>query len=108
MRLPIEGFDWDDGNWPKCAKHGLTKAEIEHALRNDPVVLPDRTASAETRFNAVGRNRAGRHLFVVFTIRENKGAPLIRAISARYMHDKEVATYEKTKGAQAVPGLQDR
>ena len=97
MDLRIERFHWDAGNWPKCGKHGLSKPEIEHALRNGPLVLIDRGGRAETRFNAVGRNQAGRHLFVVFTIRRVDGALLIRPISARYMHEKEVAGYEKTK-----------
>jgi len=53
--MKIDGFDWDEGNWPKCARHGVSKAEIEFVLLGDPQVLPDRTLlSAETRFNAVG------------------------------------------------------
>ena len=23
------GFEWDEGNWPKCGKHGVTREEIE-------------------------------------------------------------------------------
>jgi len=99
MSLRANGFDWDEGNWPKCAKHGVTRMEIEYALRHDPLVLMDRTGHAETRFNAVGRNRDGRHLFIVFTVRAVGGAVLIRPISARYMHDKEVKAYEETKKA---------
>ncbi|GAA6623292.1 hypothetical protein NUACC26_091170 [Scytonema sp. NUACC26] len=37
----------------------------------------------------------GRHIFVVFTFRKNVDENLIRPISARYMHDKEVQQYEK-------------
>ena len=96
--INISGFDWDDGNWPKCAKHGLSKDEIEFALLNTPMVKPDRTPQdSETRFNAIGRNRNGRHLFVVFTFRERDGSRLIRPISARYMHRKEVVHYEQEK-----------
>ncbi|TBN45900.1 BrnT family toxin, partial [Paracoccus sediminis] len=25
--MKIAGFDWDDGNWPKCGKHGVSRAE---------------------------------------------------------------------------------
>ncbi len=99
MGLRADGFDWDEGNWPKCAKHGVTRTEIEYALRHGPLVLMDRTGRAETRFNAVGRNREGRHLFVVFMVRAVGGAVLIRPISARYMHEKEVRAYEETKKA---------
>ena len=27
--MKIIGFDWDDGNWPKCGKHGVSREEIE-------------------------------------------------------------------------------
>jgi len=94
--MKIDGFDWDEGNWPKCAKHGVSKAEIEFVLLGDPQVLPDRTLlSAETRFNAVGTNWSGRHVFIVFALRERDGARLARPISARYMHRKEIARYEQ-------------
>jgi uncharacterized protein len=99
MNCRADGFDWDEGNWPKCAKHGLSKTEIEYALRHDPLVLMDRRGRAEQRFNAVGWNKEGRHLFVVFTVRVVNAAVLIRPISARYMHEKEVKAYEKTKKA---------
>ena len=41
--MQFSGFDWDDGNWPKCGKHGVSKAEIESLLFSKPLVLPDRT-----------------------------------------------------------------
>ena len=57
MKSSVAGFDWDEGNWPKCGKHGVSKAEIEHVLRGAPLVLPDRDPQdRETRFDAVGRN----------------------------------------------------
>lgn len=94
--MDIHGFEWDDGNWPKCAKHGVSKVEIEFVLLSDPQVLPDRTPlSEETRFNAVGTNRSGRHVFIVFAMRERNGFRLARPISARYMHRKEIARYEQ-------------
>ena len=31
--MEFDGFDWDDGNWPKCGKHGVGQAEIEALLR---------------------------------------------------------------------------
>jgi uncharacterized DUF497 family protein len=55
----------------------------------------DWTDGPETRFNAIGRNAAGRHLFIVFAVREVAGERLIRPISARYMHGKEVIHYER-------------
>jgi uncharacterized protein len=104
----VAGFDWDEGNWPKCGKHGMSKAEIEHALRSDPFILPDRCypQDRETRFDAVGRNGGGRYVFVVFTTRERAGQRFIRPISARYMHRKEIENYERQK--KAFPPLRDR
>jgi uncharacterized DUF497 family protein len=61
MRRRIAGFDRDGGNWPKCGKHGVSRAEIEHVMRNDPFILPDRhRQDRETRFDAVGKNGVGR------------------------------------------------
>lgn len=34
-------FDWDDGNTAKCAKHGLSRAEIEYALTHNARFAPD-------------------------------------------------------------------
>jgi hypothetical protein len=45
----------------------------------------------EEQFLAVGYSSDRKPLFVVFTIRSN----LIRPISARYMHKKEVLNHEK-------------
>lgn len=95
--MNVAGFDWDDGNWPKCAKHGLSKAEIEHALSHQPAVLPDRGGGDEVRFNAIGQNAEGRRLFVVFALRKVRGDMLVRPISARYMHRKEIEHYEGRK-----------
>jgi len=93
--MRVWGFDWDDGNWPKCAKHGVAKNEIEYALSHTPRVLPDRNSPAEeVRWNAVGLTEGGRHLFIVFTIRVRERRQLIRPISARFMHDKEIRRYE--------------
>jgi hypothetical protein len=50
---------------------------------------------AEERLRAVGKTSQDRYVFLVFTIREREGERLIRPISARYMHGKEVAHYEK-------------
>ncbi|WP_291004146.1 hypothetical protein [Hoeflea sp.] len=53
--MTLDGFEWDDGNWPKCAKHGVSKAEIEFALMHTPMVMPDRSpVTQEARFNAIG------------------------------------------------------
>ena len=94
LDIEFDGFDWDEGNWLKCAKHGVSQSEIERALSTNPVVLADRTGSREKRFNAIGPV-GSRYVFTVFTFRIQDGRQLIRPISARYMHAKEVARHER-------------
>ena len=94
MRNRIDGFDWDAGNWPKCAEHGLTKADIESALETAKLVVDD-PHQAEKRFRAVGFAVNGRYVFVAFTVRSREAASLIRPISARFMHRKEIESYEE-------------
>jgi hypothetical protein len=50
---------------------------------------------AEERLRAIGKTRSSRSVFLVFTLRERDGRTYIRPISARYMHRREVESYEK-------------
>lgn len=100
----ISGFDWDEGNRAKCEKHGVSLAEIEAVFARTVLVLPDEAHSqSEERVRAIGRTEAGRYVFLVFTFRERDGERLIRPISARYMHSKEIRHFEKEN-----PYLQNR
>lgn len=95
MNVAAEGFDWDAGNRQKCQKHGLSIAEIEAFLEGNPRIAPAlRHSTSEERLVAVGRNSQGRPIFVVFTFRLRDGKRLIRPLSARYMHKKEIEGYE--------------
>jgi uncharacterized DUF497 family protein len=95
MRESVAGFDWDEGNLTKCQQHGVSVAEIEGLLSRNPHVAPDLKHSAEEdRLIVVGRNAAGRPLFVAFTFRMKEGQRLVRPVSARYMHKKEAERYE--------------
>jgi uncharacterized DUF497 family protein len=86
-------FDWDAGNGRNTKR--MAVAEIEAVLRSGPGIAPDPDHSAqEDRFIAVGRNAAGRPLFVAFTFRMKNDQRLIRPVSARYMHKKEIEGYE--------------
>lgn len=58
----IAGFDWDEGNWPKCAKHGLGKDEIESVFHAGPAVQGDPTLREE-RLRAIGTAASGRHVY---------------------------------------------
>jgi uncharacterized DUF497 family protein len=94
--MEFDGFDWDDGNRSKCQKHGVSVAEIESLFQGRLLVGPDiRHSSEERRFHAIGITAKKRPLFIVFTLRPADGTLLIRPISARYMHKKEVKAHEK-------------
>jgi uncharacterized DUF497 family protein len=92
--MKIAGFDWDDGNWPKCGKHGVSREAIEEALLGNPAVMPDPN-TGESRMRAIGKTADERYVFVVFTLRRIRGQTLLRPISARYMHQKEIDHYER-------------
>jgi uncharacterized DUF497 family protein len=96
MRLvEFSGFDWDAGNREKCHKHGVSPREIEELFLGAPrVALSPRSDVQEERFIAIGRSKASRPIFVAFTFRLKHGRRLIRPISARYMHRKEVDAYD--------------
>jgi len=91
--MKTAGFDWDDGNWPKCGKHGVTQTEIEEVLLNTPAVMPD-PHPEEPRMRAIGKTSAGRYVFLVFMIRQFNNQFFLRPISARFMHQKEIDHYE--------------
>ena len=94
--IGFAGFDWDEGNRAKCQKHGVSIAEIEAMLRGGPRLAPaPRRSASEDRLIAIGRTPAGRALFVALTFRNKGGEWLIRPVSARYMHRKEIEAYEK-------------
>ncbi len=92
----IAGVDWDSGNARKSVdKHGVGQAEAEQVFFNEPLLLlhDDRHGGLESRFHALGKTNEGRRLHITFTLR--RGGSLIRVISARDMHRKERAVYEK-------------
>src|SRR3974377_170663 len=96
MDLRVSGFDWDDGNREKCQKHGVSITEIEALFAHSPRIAPSPKHSAdEDRLIAVGRISTGRPIFVAFILRTKNQGRLIRPVTARYMHAKEIAAYEK-------------
>ncbi len=87
------GFDWDDGNLLKnWEKHGVSASECEQVFFNHPLVISQDVghSSYETRFYTLGKSDSGKHLFIVFTVRND----LIRIISARDMNRKEREAYK--------------
>ena len=94
--MRVAGFDWDEGNRSKCRKHGVSTAAVESLFHRPIAVLPDPLHSkSEERFKAIGKTDKGRGIFIVFTLRTRRGKTIIRPITARYMHRKEMDHYEK-------------
>lgn len=86
------GFDWDEGNVGKnWERHRVTPEEAEDVFFLEPLVVRSdvRHSRTEERYYALGQTRAGRDLFVSFTIR----GELIRVISVRDMTRKEKRIY---------------
>jgi uncharacterized DUF497 family protein len=103
MAIVIDGFDWDAGNRAKCQKHGVSVAAIEGIFSGPIAILPDPEHSIrETHLKSIGFTTEGRAVFLIFTERRRSGRRLIRPISARYMHAKEIRAYEK-----AIAGFEE-
>jgi uncharacterized protein len=86
------GFDWNAGNIDKNSeKHGVSDPECEEVFFNRPLIVRHDPAHSdqERRFYALGQTDTGRHLFVVFIIRQK----LVRIISAREMTRRERRIY---------------
>ena len=96
VTLEANGFDWDGGNRAKCEKHGFSIATIESLFTRALAILADAAHSQrEERLRAIGRTDKGRGVFIIFTLRRKGDELLIRPISARHMHKKEIETYEE-------------
>lgn len=91
----ITGFNWDEANTRKNEKHAVSMAEAEQVFFNAPLILLEdaKHSSAEPRFHALGQTDDDRLLHITFTLRD--AGEKIRVISARDMHRKEKAIYEK-------------
>lgn len=74
----------------------MSIAAIEDIFRRAVAVHPDPAHSIkEDSFKAIGKSADRRSVLMVFTLRTHRGDTLIRPISARYMHKKEIDHYEK-------------
>ncbi|HEV2852247.1 MAG TPA: BrnT family toxin [Thermoanaerobaculia bacterium] len=92
-------FEWDAGNAEKnWIRHRVSQAECEQVFFSRPLVAAEDVlhSSDEGRFFALGQSDAGRLLFVVYTLREEK----IRVISARDMTRRERKEYELVRAQE--------
>ena len=87
-------FEWDSNkdaaNFQKHGIHFLTAAKV--FLDPHLIIREDEGHSRELRFDAIGK--AGKVLFVVYTVREGN---TVRLISARKANAQEKAYYEYCK-----------
>lgn len=72
----------------------MSRAEIESVIAAARFMVDD-PSPHEKRYRTAGRAPTGRHVFVVFTYRERGGSMYLRPISARYMHRREIESYEE-------------
>ena len=92
--IAIHGFEWDEFNLAKLAKHRVSQEEAEEIFYQAPLI--DEGAyqqKGEKEYRCLGVTSSGRYLVAFFTIRK----AMIRNISVRAMSRKERAVYEKTK-----------
>jgi uncharacterized DUF497 family protein len=96
MDLDAAGFDWHADNRDKCQRHGVSLAGIEGLFHRPLGVFPDPAhSSSEERFKAIGKTDQRRSVLIVFTLRRRREGAFVRPISGRYMHRKEIESYEK-------------
>lgn len=84
----LEGFDWDAAVG-HILRHAVTPFEVEEAAGGPHVVVPARAVNGESRWKLFGKTVSGRHLVVVFTIRQT----LFRAVTAYEMNASERRKY---------------
>jgi uncharacterized DUF497 family protein len=93
-------FDWDPvKNRDNLRKHGI-RFETAQLVFEDPWILSRRDLShedLEERYNALGEIASGTILFVVFTVREQDQAEIVRLISARAASAQERRLYEEAR-----------
>ena len=98
MDFSVAGFEWDEGNWPKCGKHGVSREVIEALFRIGPAVYADPEHSLqEQRLRAIGKTEAGKWVLIAFTLRRRGAESFVRPISARYIHQREVEHYDRQR-----------
>lgn len=62
-------LDWDEANTEHIARHGLTPADVQHALEHGTVAFDYQDDSGEERFGEIGMTSRGRILYIVTTMR---------------------------------------
>ncbi len=94
MSIEVSGFDWNEWNLRKLAKHKVTQEEAEELFYVAPFI--DEGAyekKGEKRYRCLGITASGRFLAAFFAIRDGQ----IRVITVRSMRKKERKLYDTQK-----------
>ena len=95
VSIPIE-FEWDKNNIEHIKeRHRIEPYECEQVFFDVSFsIKPDiKHSQQEQRYIILGRNKSGKILIVVFTIRKDK----IRVITARPADERERRIYHETE-----------
>jgi uncharacterized DUF497 family protein len=82
-------FEWDAANREHLARHGVSPAEFEQGMRNDPILEVETDTGGEWRAKVAAVTDQGRLLEMVYTIRRGR----IRAITAFPMKRRKRERY---------------
>ena len=65
-------FDWDEHNLFHIAMHGITRENVETALKGRTIFIKDEVRHGESRRSVLGRTYSASILMVITTSREGK------------------------------------
>lgn len=85
-----EVVDFDEGNSPKLARHGISEMEALQMLANGPMLAPNRADQAG-KWKAVGYTNGGRAITLILTMDESRLA--LRPITGWDTTDGEKSKY---------------
>lgn len=89
--IRITGFEWSPSNLEHIHEHGVRDYEVEEVLLFDEPIY---YRGKEGKYCAFGVTDSGRHLFIVFVVKEHG---IIRVITARNMTKAERRLYNKRR-----------
>ena len=69
-------FHWDEANTRHLARHKVTEAEFEQAMRNDPIVIDSLNVEGEDRWSVLGATDSLRVLVLCYTLQDVKIRPV--------------------------------
>lgn len=90
----LRAFEWDENNENHISQHGVFPFEVEEVI---VLSKPFYQRGREGKYVVYGSTQEGRHLLIVFVVKEINR---IRVITARDMTDKEKQYYRKHRGSR--------